>query len=119
MISWFQGLLHVQCVGVILGLVFCSPLSFAQDDAAGSEEDEVYLEEVVVTGTRIKRKDFTSPSPLTGYHFSDSILTRFGINNLFDKQPPQMADTTWSNNTDNGMYDVFGRTFYVSVSLQF
>jgi iron complex outermembrane receptor protein len=54
-----------------------------------------------------------------GYQFSDSILGRFGINNLFDKQPPQMADTVWSNNTDTGLYDVFGRTFYLSVNMEF
>jgi outer membrane receptor protein involved in Fe transport len=54
-----------------------------------------------------------------GYQFSDSILGRFGINNLFDKQPPQMADAVWSNNTDTRMYDVFGRTFYLSVNMEF
>lgn len=54
-----------------------------------------------------------------GYQFSDSILARFGINNLFDKQPPQMANNVWTNNTDTGMYDVFGRTFYLSVNMEF
>jgi outer membrane receptor protein involved in Fe transport len=53
-----------------------------------------------------------------GYQFSDSILARFGINNLFDKQPPQMADAVWTNNTDTGMYDIFGRTFYLSVRVE-
>ena len=38
-----------------------------------------------------------------GRHFNDSILARFGINNLFDKQPPQMADAVRSNGTDAGM----------------
>ena len=54
-----------------------------------------------------------------GYQFSDSILGRFGINNLLNKQPPQMADAVWSNNTDTRMYDVFGRTFYLSVNMEF
>ena len=54
-----------------------------------------------------------------GWHFSDSILARLGINNLFDKQPPQMADNVWSNGTDTGMYDVFGRTYYVSFNLEY
>ena len=53
-----------------------------------------------------------------GYLFSDSWRVRFGINNLLDQQPPQMADTVWSNNTDTGMYDVFGRTFYLSMSAE-
>jgi outer membrane receptor protein involved in Fe transport len=41
-----------------------------------------------------------------GWYFSESVLARFGINNLFDKQPPQMADNVWSDGTDTGMYDV-------------
>jgi iron complex outermembrane receptor protein len=53
-----------------------------------------------------------------GWYFSDSILARFGINNLFDKHPPQMADNVYSNGTDTGMYDVFGRTYFLSLSLE-
>jgi len=49
-----------------------------------------------------------------GYRFGDKFHARFGINNLLDEQPPQMADAVWSNNTDSGIYDVFGRTFYFS-----
>jgi len=54
-----------------------------------------------------------------GWQFSDSILVRFGINNLFDKQPPQMADYVFSNNTDTLVYDIYGRTYFVSVSAEF
>jgi len=54
-----------------------------------------------------------------GWQLSDSVLARFGINNLFDKQPPQMADAVYSNNTDTGLYDVFGRTYFVSLSAEF
>jgi outer membrane receptor protein involved in Fe transport len=53
-----------------------------------------------------------------GYQFSDSTLARFGINNLFDKQPPQMANNVISNNTDARLFDVFGRTFYLSISVR-
>jgi iron complex outermembrane receptor protein len=53
-----------------------------------------------------------------GWHFSDSILARFGINNLLDKKPPQMADNIWSNGTDDGMYDVFGRTYFLSLGVE-
>ena len=53
-----------------------------------------------------------------GWHVSDSILARFGINNLMDKGPPQMADNIWSNGTDDGMYDVFGRTYFLSLSVE-
>ena len=53
-----------------------------------------------------------------GYTFADKWLMRLGINNLLDTQPPQMADNVWSNNTDTGMYDVFGRTYYMSLSVE-
>jgi outer membrane receptor protein involved in Fe transport len=53
------------------------------------------------------------------YSFNDAWLARFGVNNLLDEQPPQMADTVWSNNTDTGLYDIFGRTYFLSLSMQF
>ncbi|MCR9279039.1 MAG: TonB-dependent receptor [Pseudomonadaceae bacterium] len=49
---------------VLLGsaLVISTPSAFAQDDA----DDEEYVEEqVVVTGSRVKRSDFVSASPIT------------------------------------------------------
>jgi outer membrane receptor protein involved in Fe transport len=54
-----------------------------------------------------------------GWQFSDSVLARFGINNLFDQQPPLMADAVLSNNTDTLVYDVFGRSYFVSVSMEY
>ena len=49
-----------------------------------------------------------------GYQFNDQWRARLGINNLFDKQPPNQADAVNQNNTDSGLYDVFGRTYYLS-----
>ncbi len=49
-----------------------------------------------------------------GYRFGERFHARFGINNLLDEQPPQMADAVWQNNTDTGIYDIFGRTYYFS-----
>jgi len=49
-----------------------------------------------------------------GYQFGEKFHARFGINNLFDKQAPNMADSVSQNNTDTGIYDIFGRTFYFS-----
>ncbi|MFC1796771.1 TonB-dependent receptor plug domain-containing protein, partial [Pseudomonadota bacterium] len=46
-------------------LLFTSPLSLAQDETAPFESEEQILEEVVVTGSRIKRRDFSSTSPIT------------------------------------------------------
>jgi outer membrane receptor protein involved in Fe transport len=53
------------------------------------------------------------------YEFSDHFTTRFGVNNLLDTSPPQMADTVFANNTDTGLYDVFGRSYYLTMSAHF
>jgi len=53
-----------------------------------------------------------------GYQISDSIHARLGINNLADKKPPNMAEKG-ANNTDAGLYDVFGRTYYASINIEF
>ena len=54
-----------------------------------------------------------------GYDFTDGIRARLGINNLFDKEPPLMANGGNNANTDTGLYDVFGRGFYLSLSMNF
>ena len=57
--AFLAGIITVVCLLSSL----TSIASHAQEQAP--EEEESFLEEVVVTGTRIKRRDFTSPSPLT------------------------------------------------------
>lgn len=55
-----------SCLTVAYTFLLCiSPLAFAQDGDDEIAEDEDFLEEVIVTGTRIQRRDFSSPSPLT------------------------------------------------------
>jgi outer membrane receptor protein involved in Fe transport len=54
-----------------------------------------------------------------GYEFNDNITTRFGINNLADTDALNMANAVVGPNTDTLLYDVFGRSFYLSVSAQF
>jgi outer membrane receptor protein involved in Fe transport len=54
-----------------------------------------------------------------GYEFNDNITARFGINNLVDTDAPNMANAVFTNNTDFLLYDVFGRSVYLSVSAQF
>ena len=54
-----------------------------------------------------------------GYSFSDNISARFGINNLMDTDAPNMADAVGPENTDTLLYDVFGRSYFLSLSLQF
>lgn len=42
---------------------------------------------------------------------------RFGVNNLFDKAPPQAGDTEGNRDAQN--YDVMGRAYYVGVRKRF
>jgi outer membrane receptor protein involved in Fe transport len=53
------------------------------------------------------------------YKFGEAFTARFGVNNLLDNGPPQMADQVWNNNTDTGLYDVFGRSYYLTLSAHF
>jgi len=53
------------------------------------------------------------------YNFNDRFWLRFGIANLTETGPPMMADQAWQNNTDTGLYDAFGRSYYLRFSAQF
>lgn len=49
------------------------------------------------------------------YNFSNNISMGLGISNLFDSDPPMMAGGPGTgNNTDTGLYDVFGRSYRVT-----
>lgn len=54
-----------------------------------------------------------------GYAFNDSISVRLNVSNLFDTDPAFMADQGNQNNTDGGMYDLFGRSYQLSFSLRY
>ena len=64
-LSGLRGWSQAFCLGASFILLFISSLSFAQDETDASAAYEELLEEVVVTGSRIKRRDFSSPSPIT------------------------------------------------------
>lgn len=50
------------------------------------------------------------------YQFSDNLSASFGIANLLDRDPPMMAGVPTGNNTDTGLYDIFGRAYRVTFS---
>lgn len=54
-----------------------------------------------------------------GYRFSENIVTRLAIANLTDTSPAFMADAAKATNTDAAMYDLFGRSYTLSLSLQY
>jgi outer membrane receptor protein involved in Fe transport len=53
------------------------------------------------------------------YDFNDRLRAYFLIANLTDTGPPQMALQAATNNTDLGLYDVFGRSYLLRLSAHF
>ena len=53
------------------------------------------------------------------YEFGEAMLVRVGANNLLDNGAPMMADAVSPYNTDTGLYDVFGRSYYLTLAAQF
>jgi len=53
------------------------------------------------------------------YHFTDGLTAALGVTNIFDREPPLLANNGWGNNTEDGLYDVFGRAYRVSFAYRF
>ena len=53
------------------------------------------------------------------YTFRERYQLRTGVSNLLDTEPVMMADQGWNNNTDENLYDVFGRSYYLRLSAKF
>jgi outer membrane receptor protein involved in Fe transport len=53
------------------------------------------------------------------YTFSDHVVAGLTIANLTETDPPMMADWVWDKNTDTRMYDIFGRSYTLSFSLNY
>ena len=53
-----------------------------------------------------------------GYQFGDRVGVRFNIDNVTDEDPPIHVHN-WCCNTDPAYYDYFGRSYGLSLSMQF
>jgi outer membrane receptor protein involved in Fe transport len=53
------------------------------------------------------------------YEFDGGISAALGVNNLLETTAPQMAQRGSSNNTEPGIYDLFGRSYRVSFAFRF
>jgi outer membrane receptor protein involved in Fe transport len=53
------------------------------------------------------------------YEFTDGLTAALGVSNVFDREPPQLADNGTQNNTEGEMYDLFGRSYRLSVAYRF
>ena len=71
----------------------------AQDDAS---TDEVMLEEIVVTGSRIARQGFSSSSPLAVFDEQDITLSGNSSVDEFLKYVPQFTGYQMGKSTNNG-----------------
>lgn len=47
------------------------------------------------------------------------VEARFTIANLTDQDPPLMANNSHGPNTDTTLYDIFGRSYSLALSLRF
>jgi outer membrane receptor protein involved in Fe transport len=54
-----------------------------------------------------------------GYRITDNFSARLSIANLLDEDPPLMADGAISNNTDDRMFDIFGRSYQLTLQLRY
>jgi outer membrane receptor protein involved in Fe transport len=74
-----------------------------------------------VSGTVLKYGATVYNDVSVGYNLA-SINTRldFGVNNLFDKQPPMLyANNTLNANTDPSDFDLMGRYWWARVTVKF
>lgn len=90
-------------------------------------ENGTYLGAEIYYGLSRSDLDLAAPEVATKDYFDLSFVYRFGENltagitvaNLTDTDPPLMADAVWDKNTDTRMYDIFGRSYTLSVSMQY
>ena len=53
------------------------------------------------------------------WEFNEHLIARLTIANLTDTEAPMMADAVWDKNTDTRMYDIFGRSYTLSFSINY
>jgi outer membrane receptor protein involved in Fe transport len=68
----------------------------------------------------VDKIDGTSYFDLSGtYYITDNYRVTAGIDNLLDEKPPVIGDNDEQSNTYPATYDVFGRTYFVSLRATF
>jgi len=72
------------------------------------------------TDFAVDKIDGTNYFDLSGtYYITDNYRITAGIDNLLDEEPPVIGDNDQQANTYPSTYDVFGRTYFVSVRATF
>jgi len=65
----------------------------------------------------VKQKNYLDLG--VAYEFNEHLVARLTVANLTDTEAPMMADAVWDKNTDTRMYDIFGRSYTLSFSLNY
>jgi outer membrane receptor protein involved in Fe transport len=93
---------QVVAVGLCVAAALPEPV-LAQDEPAGRSAAESTVEEIVVTGTRIKRRDFSSISPLTTI---DPVNIEYSgrptLEETLNRMPQVMPDSGRASNGGDG-----------------
>lgn len=96
-------------LGVSTGLLaFSAPNVFAQDADADADED-LMIEEVIITGSRIKRADIDSASPVTILDREDIVAAGItDVGSLLQSMPAMSGSPigTTTNNGGNGSVQI-------------
>ncbi len=127
-IKWdrFRGLFFTSglvCATSLMGLILLPTLALAQGSAAASVEDEdadgKTLEEVTVTGSRIKRQELITSTPITVIGAQDYALSgTTNVEQLLNSMPQVVpGEGGYTNNDSNGVATVDLRGLGVQRSL--
>lgn len=106
----------VTGIGVALAIIGFHGVVLAQDNSAPADDvefEEIGIEEIIVTGSRLRRRDFSAPSPITSID-SDQIRNSGQPNleaalNQMPQVTPGISRST--NNGSNGTAEVDLRGF--------
>jgi outer membrane receptor protein involved in Fe transport len=93
-------------IAAALSLSAAANLAYAAEEAAGDEEAASALEEVTVTGSRIRRDDFSNPQPTTVV--GGDMLENLGIVNLGDAManlPSNVGNNTPTANPGGNFFN--------------
>lgn len=73
-------------------------------------------------GTTFAREEFDAESYFNvsgSFNVNETVTLNAGIDNLFDKEPPLAGNNSEQANTYPATYDVFGRTYWLTVRSRF
>lgn len=116
--------------GVSRASLRTGPLTMSlQHRYVGPVTRDLYVVPARQGATPPNKSDITAARVSAVHYFDLSFLAEFsgdlsfsaGINNIFNKNPPLLGSgaQTWGVNTAPGVYDIYGRTMFASITKKF